>query len=180
MADPTVGDVFNQLVFVNGKLDQIDTNTFGLANAVSTLDSNVNLGFQNTADMLKILAQLDIEAIKLLFHLTQQNETIICALEKISNNTCETLAQVTTQTQLQKQMLDSTNVLRDIAESAYPSAALERKRLAELHAEVERCCPPEQPKPACSYQPCPKPRPIEKPELPEIPKNDDGHQPPIG
>lgn len=176
MADPTVGDVFNQLVLVNGKLDAIDTNTFGQANAINNLDGDVNKGFKATVDMLKVLAQIDIEAVKLLFHLTQQTDTMICALEHISKNTCEILNQATIQTQLQMRLRDDADALRDIAESAYPGAALERQRLAALRAEVERCCPPEQPKPPCNYEPCPAPRPVRMPDLPKI----DQDRPPTG
>lgn len=173
MADPTVGDVFNQLVLVNGKLDNIDTNTFGQANAINNVDSDINKGFKATMDLLKVIAQIDIEAVKLLFQLTQQADTMICALEHISQNTCGILTQVTIQTQLQKRIKEDADVLRNIAEFANPGAALEAKRLAELRAQVERCCPPEEPKPACTYEPCPRPRPVGKPELPKIPTDSD-------
>jgi hypothetical protein len=171
MADPTVGDVFNQLVLTNGKLDNIDTNTFGVANALNNLDSDVTTGFKATVDMLKIIALIDIEAVKLLFHLAQQTDTMICALEHISENTCGILTQVTIQTELQKRIRDDADALRDLAESAYPGATVEQQRLAALRAEVERCCPPEEPKPACTYEPCPQPRPLKMPDLPKIPKD---------
>jgi hypothetical protein len=168
MADPTVGDVFNQLVLVNGKLDQIDTNTFGQANAVNNLDGDVNKGFKATVDMLEIIALIDIEAVKLLFHLTQQTDTMICALEHISKNTCQILTQATIQTQLQTRLRDDADALRGIAESVYPGAVLEQRRLAELRAEIERCCPPEMPGPACTYEPCFQPKPAGMPDLPKI------------
>lgn len=173
MADPTVADVFNQLVLVNGKLDQIDTNTFGQANAINNLDSDVNKGFKATVDALKTIAQIDIEAVKLLFHLTQQADTMICALEHISQNTCGILTQVTIQTQLQTAIRNDADTIRDILEFAHPEGALGRQRLADLQAQIERCCPPEPPKPACTYEPCPKIRPVEMPELPKIPKEPD-------
>src|SRR4051812_19117465 len=124
MADPTVGDVFNQLVLVNGKLDQIDTNTFGQANAINNLDGHLTAGFKATVDALKTIAQIDVEAVKLLFYLTQQTDTMICALEHISQNTCAILSQVTIQTQLQTTLRDDARALRDIGESAYPGAAV--------------------------------------------------------
>jgi hypothetical protein len=181
MADPTVGDVFNQLVLVNGKLDQIDTNTFGQANAINNLDGDVNKGFKATVDALKTIAQIDIEAVKLLFHLTEQADTMICALEHISKNTCGILTQVTIQTQLQTRLRADADMLRDIAESAYPAAAFERQRLAALRAQIERCCPPEEPKPACTYEPCPQPKPVGMPDLPKIPKDSEQpHDPAFG
>lgn len=173
MADPTVADVFNQLVLVNGKLDQIDTNTFGQAAAINNLDGDANKGFKATVDALKTLALLDIETIKLIFHLTQQTDTMICALEHISKNTCELVTQSTLQTQLQMRMRDDADVMRFIAESGNPAAALELQRLAALRAQVESCCPPEKPRPACNYEPCFQPKKATMPELPKIPQNPD-------
>lgn len=168
MADPTVADVFNQLVLVNGKLDAIDTNTFGQANAINNLDADVNTGFNKSVQWLQILAKIDVELVKLVFHVTQQNDAMICALEKISRNTCALHTESVKQTRLQTRMAEDLDVLRGVAESAYPAAALERSRLKELEAKIERCCPPEEPKPACQYEPCPQPRPAREPDLPKI------------
>jgi len=170
MADPTVADVFDQLVLVNGKLDQIDLSTTGEANAINKLDGDANKGFKATVDALNTLAQIDVETVKLLFHLTQQADTMICALEHISQNTCGILTQVTLQTQIQTRIRQDADALRDIAESAYPQAALERQRLGALRAEIERCCPPEEAQPACSYKPCLQPKQVDMPHLPKIPK----------
>ncbi|MBW2095841.1 MAG: hypothetical protein JRI80_13220 [Deltaproteobacteria bacterium] len=182
MPDPTVTDVFNQLVLANGKLDQIDTNTFGQTAALNTLNGAVNSGFNNTVNALNIVAQINIEAVKLLFHLTKQTDTMICALEHISKNTCGILTQVTIQTQLQKQLRDDVDALRYIAESAHPEAALERQRHAELEAKIERCCPPDPSEPACKYEPCDQPEPAKEPRLPRIDVDDhdpnpDDHNP---
>ena len=171
----SINDVFNELQAVNNTLGQIHADGIAETNAtnqvkasVDTVDADVKAGFAATVNGLNTIAKIDIEAVKLLFHLTQQADTMICALEHISKNTCEILTQVTIQTQLQTRLRDDADALRDIAESAHPEAALERQRLAELRAEVERCCPPEKPKPACTYEPCPQPRPVGMPDLPKI------------
>lgn len=168
MADPTVADVFNQLVFVNGKLDQIDTNTFGQANAINNLAAEVTTGFNNTVVGLQTIAFINTELTKLVFHITQQNETIICALENISRNTCAIHTEAVKQTRLQVTMAEDLDVLRDIAECAHPECALDRHRRKDLEKQIERCCPPEEPRPACTYQPCPKPRTVDKPDLPKV------------
>jgi hypothetical protein len=175
MPDPTVADVFDQLKIANDKLDQINVSTIGQANGLSQLDGDVNTGFKATVDALHAIAQIDTEVVKLLFHLTQQADTMICALEHISKNTCEMLTQSVMQTRIQDRIREDADALRDIEESAHPEAALLRQRLAALRAEVERCCPPEEPKPACTYEPCPQPRPVGMPQLPEIPR---GSEPP--
>jgi hypothetical protein len=171
MADPTVADVYDQLRFANGKLDQINVSTTGQANAISHLNGDLNKGFKATVDALNRIAQIDTVAVEFLFHLTQQADTMICALEHISKNTCEILTQITTQTQIQTQIREDADALRDISESAHPEGALLRQRLAALREEVERCCPPEKPKPACTYEPCFRPERVEMPQLPEIPKS---------
>lgn len=175
MPDPTVTDVFNQLVAVNGKLAQIEVNTSMLTN----LNVSINQGFAQTVNALNTIALINIEAVKLLYHQTEQAETMICALEQISKNTCEILTQVTIQTRVQKALRDDVDALRYITESAHPEAVLERERHEELQAEIERCCPPERPEPACKYKPCERPEPAKEPHLPQIdqPEKPPGHQP---
>jgi hypothetical protein len=173
---PSLNDVYNQLVAVNAALGQIRADDVAETNAttqvkasVDTLDVDLKAGFAATTNALNTLAQIDIQAVKLLFHLTQQADTMICALEHISQNTCAIVAQVTLQTQLQTRLRHDADALHDIAEFAYPGGALESHRLALLRREVEKCCPPEEPEPACTYQPCPAPAPVGMPNLPNVP-----------
>jgi hypothetical protein len=173
MADPTVADVFDQLVLANGKLDQLNVSFISEANALNKLDGEVKKDAKAAVDLLTIIAEIDTEAVKLLFHLTQQADTMICALEQISKNTCGTLTQVTIQTQVETKIRHDADALRSLAESAYPQAALERHRLAALRAELDRCCPPEEPQPACSYEACQEPEPVVMPNLPNIPVEPD-------
>ena len=167
MADPTITDVFNQLILVNGKLDQVNLNT----TLIADLNASINSGFNDTVNALNVLTQVNIEAVKLLYHQTRQGDTMICALEHISKNTCEILTQVTVQTALQARLREDMDSLRYLQESVHPAAAIERQRHAELQAKIEKCCPPEQSKPACSYMPCDKPEPAKEPELPRLPEN---------
>jgi hypothetical protein len=165
MADPTVTDVFNQLVLVNGKLDQVEVNT----SVITNLNVSINTGFTATVGRLDTLAAIEVEAVKLLFHQTKQLDTVICMLDQISRNTCAILTEVAIQTKLQKQMAGDMAVLRYIAASANPAGALELARHAELEAKIEKCCPPEQDEPACRYEPCQRPGTVKQPELPKLP-----------
>ena len=173
---PSLADVYNQLVTANGTLDMIhadmlaeQTATEQVNSNVEQLDTDLKSGFQATETGLATLAQIDTQAVGLLFHLTQQNDTIICALEKISQNTCGIINQVTVQTALQTRIRDDADAQRDIAEFAHAEATLERHRLEALRAEIEKCCPPKPPPPACTYQPCPQPDPITEPAPPQKP-----------
>jgi hypothetical protein len=180
-----INDLYNQLVAANGKLDQIKTDvnngtaaTNHVKTSVDTLDTDVKAGFAATLTALNTLALIDTAAVQLLFHLTQQADTMICALEHISQNTCGILSQVTIQTQLQTSIRDDSEALLSIEASANPAAALALRQLAELRAQIEKCCPPPPTQPACTYQPCPSPRTIPMPNLPQVPTNPTGGQPP--
>lgn len=170
----SINDVFNALTAVNSNLGLIHADGLAETNAtqqvrasVDTLDGDLKAGFAATLGALKNIALIDIEAVKLLYHLTQQADAMICALEHISKNTCGILTQTTIQTALQTRIADDADLLRDVASVAYPAAVLERERLEKLRAQVERCCPPPVVPPACSYEPCRSPRPIGMPELPK-------------
>ena len=174
---PNINDVYNQLIAANAALDQIhadivteQTATEQVNTSVNQLDTDLNTGFQKTVAGLATIAQIDTEAVKLLYHLTQQADTIICVLEKISQNTCEILNQATIQTALQTRIRDDADAQLAITESVHPEAALDRHRLRKLQEEIEKCCPPETSPPPCTYQPCPHPRPIQEPKLPPNPK----------
>jgi hypothetical protein len=172
---PSINDVYNQLVTENATLGQIHADILAETNettqvkaSVDQLDSDLKAGFDATTKALTTIALIDVEAVKLLYHLTQQADSMICALEHISQNTCGILTQVTIQTGLQARLRDDADAVRDIEEFAHPDAVLERERLLALRAEIERCCPPEVLPPACSYEPCPHPRPASEPKLPPV------------
>jgi hypothetical protein len=171
----SINDVFNQLQAVNTTLGQIhadgiaQTNATNTVNAsVNTLDGDVKAGFAATVQALQTIAQINVESVKLIFHLTKQADAMICSLEQISKNTCGILTQATVQTRLQTAIADDADAVREIAESAHPEAALERQRRAALRAQVERCCPPRDLGPACTYQPCPHPERAPEPKLPRV------------
>jgi len=166
---PSVDDVFNQLVAVNGKLDQINVNTTLLANVNAAL----NQGFNDTVNALNVLTQVNIEALKVQYHQTRQADTMICNLEQISRNTCEILTQATIRTGLQEGMREDIASLLHMAESVHPGAAVEMHRHDALQGELAKCCPPERPRPACSYEPCERPEPLKLPKLPKDPQGSD-------
>jgi hypothetical protein len=171
----SINDVFEELQAVNTNLGLIHADGIAQTNAtnqvrssVDIVDGDIKSGFAATVNALHVIATIDIAAVKLLFHLTQQSDAIICALEHISQNTCAILTQTTIQTRLQTGMAADTRVMRELAEMANPAAALELERLAKLQAEIQRCCPPQTPPPACTYAPCPAPKPVGMPDLPRF------------
>jgi hypothetical protein len=171
----SINDVFNELQAVNTNLGLLHADGIAQTNAtnqvrssVDIVDGDIKSGFAATVNALHVIANIDIVAVKLLFHMTQQSDAIICALERISQNTCAILNQTTIQTRLQTSMAADTRVMRELAEIVNPAAALELERLDKLQAEIQRCCPPQTPLPACTYVSCPAPKPIGMPELPRV------------
>ena len=157
--------VQNEIIATNNVTTSVNT----VNASVNALDSDVKSGFAATVNGLQVLAQIGEAAVKLLFHLTQQADTMICELGQISKNTCGILTQAMIQTQLQKRLARDAHAIREIEESAHPESVLELHRLADLRAQIEACCPPAQPEPACTYAPCLTPTPVDMPDLPKIP-----------
>jgi hypothetical protein len=146
----------------------VKAGTTATVNALTTLDNDVKAGTVAVVDTLKVIAEIELAVAGLLFHLTQQADTMICELGQISKNTCGILTQVTIQTELQKIIRNDLDNLLQIEESVHPEAGIQLARLAELRAQVEKCCPPKPPEPACTYVACPAPTPVTMPPLPVI------------
>jgi hypothetical protein len=122
---------------------------------------------------------------QLLWLHAQQHETMICLLEKISRNTCALLNEAARQTPLQQEMAEATRSLDHMFATVHPEGALEYRREEEQRKAVERCCPPESPKPPCTYEECPAPRAAEPPRPPRYegytpPPSQVGRREPIG
>jgi hypothetical protein len=168
----SINDVFNRLGVVNDSLSWIYkenvSEVAGIAQiqtSLTTLDSDLNTGFAATVNALKAIATIELAEVDLLFHLTQQAHTMICQLNQISKNTCGILTQTTIQTDLQKGIRKDIEGLLDIEESVHPESVIQLTRLAELRAQIEKCCPPTKPDPACTFQPCPAPKSIDPPNV---------------
>jgi uncharacterized protein YoxC len=162
----TLWKVISAIDTLNTSAQNEITATNNVTTSVNTLDGDVKSGFSATEALLKAIAEIELGAVDLLYHLTQQADTMICALENISKNTCGILTQATIQTGLQKRLVEDAGAIRAIEESAHPEATLELHRLAALRAQIEKCCPPPKPEPACTYAPCPAPPPLDKPSSP--------------
>jgi hypothetical protein len=168
--DNTLGWIYTAINAGTTATKTVDTDvkagTTATVNALTTLDNDVKAGTVAVVDTLKVIAEIELAVAGLLFHLTQQADTMICELGQISKNTCGILTQVTIQTELQKSIRKDVDILLQIQEAVHPEAGLQLARLAELRAQVEKCCPPRPPEPACTYVACPAPTPISMPSLP--------------
>jgi len=168
--DNTLGWIYTAVNAGTTATKTVDTDvkagTTATVNALTTLDNDVKAGTVAVVDTLKVIAEIELAVAGLLFHLTQQADTMICELGQISQNTCGILTQVTIQTELQKSIRKDVDILLQIQEAVHPEAGLQLARLAELRAQIEKCCPPKPPEPACTYVACPAPTPVTMPPLP--------------
>ncbi len=132
---PSIDDVYNQLVAANKSLNQMNQQVHNLVTA------------QDFGDQV-------------LVHLSNQTDTLICVLEKISRNTCGIWCETHVQTELQTAARHQSELLVELTKSAYPAAAVEVDRYETLKSDVAKCCPPDSEPPICQYEPCQAPEPI--------------------
>lgn len=155
-----LGDVSGTAGGVNGRLEQIKGNLNSIIASINSVDASVQAvqqlllwGFQQ----LITLGQYTSQA---LFHNNQQNDTMICLLQQISNNTCQILNEAHTQTGLQTKIEKLSDELTALYAATHAEAALIRQREAALRKQIEACCPPKPPVPACEQGSCPAPAPF--------------------
>lgn len=152
----TAGGVNGRLEDIKGKLDSINASISAVDAHVQAVQQALQWGFQQ----LITLGQYTNQA---LFHNDQQNDAMICLLQQISNNTCQILNEAHTQTGLQTKIEKSSDELAQLYAVTHAEAALVREREARLRKQIEECCPPEPPAPACVQDRCPAPAPFREP-----------------
>jgi hypothetical protein len=149
---PSIDDVYNELKNINFNLEAV-VKELNQANATLTTTLSAT-------QSLVTLADYTSHAVG---HITRQDDTIICILEKVSHHTCSLLNESHAQTIAQGEMRLSISTIEDITELAHPAAALETKRGHELRNKLDACCPPALPDPPCKYEPCDAPLPLPDP-----------------
>lgn len=165
----SINDVFNALNDIKGKLDQLHADelnegakidaTNGKLDAVQQTITDVGTAINGRLDKVINEEQL---ANALLLHLTTQGQTIICALEHISANTCTLVNLADAQLRVARLTQASARTTAEILLTSHPEAALELRRRDELAQKIDECCPPE-PEPApCDYKPCEDPGPFKE------------------
>ena len=165
-----INDVFNQIKNVNTNLQTVQTELTQVNNSINTGLANVSQNLQTIISLDQALVGLNKTMVKLqtyadqaLFHISAQNDTIICNLEKISRITCDLLNESHTQTGLQKSMNESLITLVELHRISHPDASCELERLNKLQKQILDCCPKEQPGPYCTYEPCKGPGRLNEP-----------------
>jgi hypothetical protein len=141
---------------VKGKLDDLKAAADAVRAAVQHIDLTLQWGF----NQLIMLGTYTNEA---LYHIAQQNDTMICILENISKNTCDLVNQAHLQTELQTSINHNTTALADLYAATHAEAALAREREETLRKKIEECCPPKPREPICGYKPCVTPETLREP-----------------
>jgi hypothetical protein len=156
----TLNDAYNQLVQANGQLTTLHNDMQEVNASVQADTAAVQSGFANLDQLVHYTNQL-------LGYEIEQNDTIICNLEKIAKQTCELVNQAVLQTGAQQAIREDLDDLKQLYQLTNPAAAVEQHRLEQLERKIEACCPPEVPPPVCTYEPCKRPG-----KLPSPPKGD--------
>jgi hypothetical protein len=171
---PSTQDFYDRLVDIKNSQQQVDTDVKSVKTSVDKVNTTLQSGFAQLNNTLQAgfteLITLGNYTNQALYQNSQQNETIICILEHISQHTCAILNEATAQTKLQEKIEHSTEALEELYEATHSEAALQREREAALRAQIEECCPPPVPEPPCSYEPCRAPRRLPPP--PKVGRDD--------
>lgn len=146
----TLNDAYNQLVEANSQLTNLHNDLQQINTSAQATTSAVDAGFTQLDSLVDHTNQL-------LTYEIEQNDTIICNLAKIAQQTCELVNQAALQTAAQQAMRADLDDLKQLYELANPTAAVEQHRLEALNRKIEACCPPPVPPPPCTYEPCPAP-----------------------
>jgi chromosome segregation ATPase len=176
---PSVDDVFNAIQGVNARLDTANSQLGAIKTSTDAVKASTD-AVKASTDAVKAAVQdvnatlsngfgqlitLGVYTNKALFHNAKQNETIICLLEQIADHTCKLLNESHIQTGLQTSIESSATILADLYAATHADAALAREKSEALRRQIEKCCPPPVPEPACKEERCPRP-----PSLGEPPK----------
>jgi hypothetical protein len=153
---PSAQDIFNKLVEIGGKLDDLNATTQAIR---ADDDQLVNIENTDLGELVTLAAYTN----QALYQNDLQNATIICLLEQISKNTCDLVNQSHLQTALQQTIEKNTMRLAEMFAATHGEAALALEREQVLRREIEKCCPPEQPPPPCQEKPCRAPQQIDPP-----------------
>jgi hypothetical protein len=153
----SLNDAYNQLVIANQHLTAIDNELQTVNSSVQAVDADVQATTQAVQTGFSELYTLVNYTDQLLLYEIAQNNTIICYLAKIAQQTCALLNEAALQTAAQRAMREDLDDLRQLYELANPAAAVEEHRLEKLKEQVEKCCPPPVPEPPCTFEPCEQP-----------------------
>jgi hypothetical protein len=177
-ADSRLDNVNIKLDTANGTLTDMDGKLDGIKAAVLSVDADIQkLQALETWGFTQLIT-LGTYADLALAQNAKQNDTIICILEHISQNTCALLTEAHTQTALQTSIKESISALTELYAATHAEAELAREREEKLRKQIEACCPPPVPDPACTYRPCQAPPPLrEQPPTTAPPPNLDPARP---
>ena len=157
-------DILKAVNASNQKLDQLHADELSGINATNAvratvidLESHLDAGFTVLAQREELLAKLLSESNSILGHITSQEDTVMCLLDKIAQSACALLNEAAKQTVAQMQMRDHLSDLTFMYATDHPGSALELARAKAAADRVDACCPPETPGPACQFEPCDRP-----------------------
>ena len=177
---PSIDDLFDELTTANAKLQtihndlqsidgkvqplhndlqSIDTKLQTIHNDLQSIDGGIK-SINNGINDLKDLHQYTNYA---LYHLSLQNDSSLCILEKISKAVCLILNEEHQQTKLQTSTDANVAELLDLYRFEHANAVVEIESRKQLNKKIEKCCPPPKDVPICNYTQCDKPSKLPKP-----------------
>ena len=133
---------------------QIKVDTAAIKTELNTINATIQTETMVLSGGLFAIFQAQKVTNSLLLANSEENKTMICWLTTIADLLCRELRKMNTQIQLQTTMRDDLHMLETIMSLVHSRETLEAERLAQLQAEVEKCCPPPETKPEFCFDPC--------------------------
>lgn len=166
---PSAKDFYDRIVEVrdhlkgaNDRLDSVNNHLSAIENKLNVIDADVKLVQQLLLWGFQQLITIGHYTNQALFHNNRQNDTMICQLQQIAENTCCICNEAHLQTGLQEDIRAAGRKLADLYAATHGDAAVALEREAEIKRQIEACCPPKPPEPVCVERPCSKPEPFEE------------------
>ena len=156
----SLDDAYNQLVIANQHLTAVDNDLHTVNASVQAVGADVQATTAAVQTGFSELYSLVNYTDQLLQYEIAQNNTIICYLAKITQQTCALLNEAALQTAAQQAMREDLHDLKQLYELGNPTAAVEQHRLEALEEKIEKCCPPPVPEPPCKFEKCEEPGPL--------------------
>lgn len=161
---PSIQDIADQL---NAKLDQINQNTASevtvstaIKNEIAVTNTHLaniegilGVDLANISQGIFVLEEIGMIELTYLDYMRRQNDTMICLLQNSNEMLCGITRKFTKLLDLTTQELQLMRKMEGIEERVHSPEAADYDRLQALQAEMEECCPPDEP----PIEPCPPP-----------------------
>lgn len=146
---------------IRDRLISIDGNISSMQQINQTISNNTaftllvnQTGFANIAQGIAAQISVQLQTNELLALNANQNQAIICWLQKIAEMNCSLVKLSESQNEISLDSNSDIKRILQIVERVHPSEVLEINKLSEIENKLKACCPDEEPETKPCFEPC--------------------------